>query len=240
VDEILRAATAAESLLRRGASEPALILYEELARARTRPCPEVVETSVAPAERLQHARSALRSLLHAELKGELAWARRVRVQVEWVISAIAVVGALAYAVALWLSPTEVSKGAHWTASSASNGPAISGELPRNRLFYSPPNFFFHTMAEHQPWVSIDLGRERVVSSVKITNRLDCCRERAREIIVDLGSDSNVRRRSLQHPKNETDFREWDVRFPPTKARFVRIRGTHDESFHLADVRIFGR
>jgi hypothetical protein len=71
------------------------------------------------------------------------------------------------------------------------------------------------------------------------NRLDCCRDRARDIVVELGADASTFQDAHQHPEGDVDFRQWEVRFPPTKARFVRIRGTRDECLHLADVRVFG-
>jgi hypothetical protein len=236
---IVRAAAAAESLLRRGASEPALILYEELARTCAGPCPDDLGMLVAPADRLERARRTLRNSLCDALQAELDWARGVFGLLNRLFAATVAIGVLAWAFVLLRSPTEISIGAHWTASSASNGPAISGELPRRRLFYSTPNYFFHTNAEHEPWIWIDLGRERVVTSVKITNRLDCCRDRARDLVVDLGTQTSDFRHAQTHPKGDPDFHEWEVRYPPTKARFVRIRGTRNESFHLADVRVFG-
>jgi hypothetical protein len=239
VQALLSGAVAAESLVRRGATEPALILYEELVRASGGSGADELGTLLAPTERLERARRTLRSVLHDELKSELEWARNVRVQVKRLVVAVAAFGVLLLAPLLMLSPTEVSKGAHWTASSAYDRGPTSGELPQRRLFYSAPMYFFHTLAEHEPWLQIDLARERVVSSVRITNRLDCCRERARDIVVELGIDAGTFSHSRRHPKEDKDFREWDVRFPPTRARFVRIRGTRDESLHLADVRIFG-
>jgi hypothetical protein len=240
LDGIVRAAAAAESLLRRGAREPALILYEELVRGCAGPGLEDVGALIAPAKRLERARHALRNSLHDALKAELDWARGVFARMKRFVAAVVAIGALAYALVFLLrSPTEISKGAHWTVSSASNGGGMSGDLPQRRFFYSIPNFFFHTNAEREPWLWIDLGRERSVTTVRITNRLDCCRDRARDIIVELADGAGFFQRSRQHPKEDRDFREWDVDFPPTKARFVRIRGTRDESLHLADVRAFG-
>ncbi len=225
--------------MRHGAREPALLLYEELARACAGPCRDGVAVPRGSKERLECARETISWWLRHELASELEWARCVLARLRRLASLAAACVAVAVAAALARAPSEISKGAHWTASSAFSGNPSSGELPRRRLFYATPNYFFHTNADREPWIVIDLGRARVVSSVEIRNRLDCCRERAREIAVELGQGGTAYRRVAQHAKGDTTFRDWEVRLPGVAARFVRVVGTPGECLHLADVRVFG-
>lgn len=215
------------------------MLYEELARACAGPCWDDGAAPRGAKERLECARRTISSWLRHELGSELEWTRYVLARLRFfALLAAACIGVVVAAV-LARAPSEVSKGAHWTASSAFSGNPSSGELPRRRLFYATPDYFFHTLGDREPWIVVDLGRERVVSSVEIRNRLDCCRERARKIAVELGRDGTVYRRVAQHRKEDTTFRDWEVRLPGIAARFVRVVGTPGECLHLADVRVFG-
>ncbi len=44
---------------------------------------------------------------------------------------------------------------------------------------------FHTTLEKDPWVEVDLGEERAISRVTVTNRVDCCQERAVPMVVSV-------------------------------------------------------
>lgn len=204
VKRVVHAAAAAESLLRCGHDDPALILYEQLART----CAGVSDDappSFDARERLALARRAVSRWLRAELGVELASARSLIGWSKRFVAALAAVAALAFAIEFVRSPVEVSKGARWAASSAIHGAQVSGELPRDRFFYVEPNYLFHTDREKEPWVLIDLGRERTVSSVELRNRLDCCRERARGVVIDLG-ESGAIVTVARHFEKDTDFR----------------------------------
>ncbi|HEX4335662.1 MAG TPA: discoidin domain-containing protein [Polyangiaceae bacterium] len=238
IDSVLRVATAAEELARSGAREPALILYRELSRSGV-PTDVALQRDATLDERIGAARAELARFLRAELCTELgrvqSFSSKLRLGV--------VVAALA-GIALALSTAshakgELSEGARWTASSHWDVNPASGVLPTHGFFFSPPAYFFHTLAEPEPWLSIDLGRERRVSSVSVENRLDGCRERERGIRVEVSTDGVAFERVASHPTSDTAFREWTSRFFPTKARYVRIVGTPNEMLHLSDVRIFG-
>ena len=67
-------------------------------------------------------------------------------------------------------------------------------LERNRLMWGPQlawkgsstpggTGFFHSQGEGKPWLRIKLNRAVVISSVTITNRLDCCGERLRNLEI---------------------------------------------------------
>ncbi len=51
---------------------------------------------------------------------------------------------------------------------------------------STTDIFFHTGEDEMPWLEIDLGEPRQISSLRIRNRRDCCPERAVPLSVELG------------------------------------------------------
>ena len=136
-------------------------------------------------------------------------------------------------------PKDIGGGARWTASSALDGNPRTGTLPEHGFFYSPTSYLFHTRYESRPTLSIDLGRERWITGVEIRNRLDCCRERARALAVEVSRDGQSFVALAWHPRHDKDFGEWRTSFAPRAARFVRILGK-DDPLHLAEVRSLGR
>ncbi len=48
--------------------------------------------------------------------------------------------------------------------------------------------FFSTKQERNPWGQVDLGANYALSEVRVTNRTDCCSERAGTLQVQLSTD----------------------------------------------------
>jgi hypothetical protein len=117
------------------------------------------------------------------------------------------------------------------ASSAAQGYAKTGRLGDVAAY----GVLFHTNQEREPWVEIDLAEERPVRAVEITNRYDCCKERALPLVLEIaGTD-----RQLHEVARVTDpFDEVTLELPgaPT-ARYVRLRVAGTTMFHLAAVRV---
>jgi hypothetical protein len=95
---------------------------------------------------------------------------------------------------------------------------------------------FHTTEENQPWYEVDLGAPQTIKSVTITNREDCCVERAVPLIVEVGDDQKTWKEVARVTEN---FREWDVSFNPVKARYVRLRVDRRSILHLIKVSVRG-
>jgi hypothetical protein len=112
LDSVLRTTEAAHELARKGAREPALILYEELARAGPWAASEPARAGRASLEeRLDRARSSLAEWLHAELDGELAptLAAINRTRMALVLSALVLV--IVPAVSAVRAPRDIGTGA---------------------------------------------------------------------------------------------------------------------------------
>lgn len=91
---------------------------------------------------------------------------------------------------------------------------------------------FHTENENSPWIEYDLGAPRTVKRVEVTNRLDCCGDRAAPLLVEVSTDhtswKEVARRDLE-------FIVWTASFPRTTARYVRLRVPRPTALHLKEI-----
>ncbi|MBC8132084.1 MAG: hypothetical protein H7X95_03815, partial [Deltaproteobacteria bacterium] len=50
------------------------------------------------------------------------------------------------------------------------------------------DIFFHTEPQESPWIDFDLGSVKSIRQVEVTNRSDCCAERAIPLIVEVSVD----------------------------------------------------
>jgi hypothetical protein len=94
--------------------------------------------------------------------------------------------------------------------------------------------FFHTQEEENPWVEIDLGKPESFSRIEVTNREDCCPERAVPMIVEVGDD---RQHWTEVAKRTETFRVWEAKFKTVKARYVRLRVPRYTALHLVKVAV---
>jgi hypothetical protein len=83
---------------------------------------------------------------------------------------------------------------------------------------------------------LDLQTVENVSAVRVDNRLNCCRERAVPLIMELSVDGvHWKRVAYQRAV----FASFTASFPKTKARYVRLRVDRRSAFHLLRVAVFG-
>jgi len=97
-----------------------------------------------------------------------------------------------------------------------------------------PDFFFHTREESNAWVEIDLGARMRFTEVRVINRRDCCFERAVPLILEVADQPEA---FHEIARRTSSFSSWLASFPPTEARYVRLRSTSRNSLHLAQVRV---
>jgi len=98
--------------------------------------------------------------------------------------------------------------------------------------------FFHTNEENRPWLEIDLGKPTSFARVVVTNREDCCQERAVPLIVEVSDDQKTWR---EVAKRTETFRAWDATFKATTARYLRLRVDQGRvAFHLVKVAVHAR
>jgi hypothetical protein len=95
--------------------------------------------------------------------------------------------------------------------------------------------FFHTREEDSPWVEIDLGSPQSIARVSVSNREDCCGERAVPLVVEVGDDQ---KQWKQVARAQDQFRDWEASFDAVKARYVRLRVDRRSTLHLVRVSVW--
>lgn len=97
------------------------------------------------------------------------------------------------------------------------------------------NILFHTAEEPSPWFEIDLGAPTTFSHVFLRNRDDCCEDRAVPLVVEVSDD----RRGWQQVARQADvFDDVLISFPPTTARYVRLRVNRSSALHLMQASVY--
>jgi hypothetical protein len=96
------------------------------------------------------------------------------------------------------------------------------------------DLFVHTHQEESPWVRIDLQGPQKFSSITVTNRRDCCEERAVPLILETGNDGV---HFMKVAEQRTPFAEWKAKFPAVTARYVRARVPRNTMLHLARIEV---
>lgn len=96
---------------------------------------------------------------------------------------------------------------------------------------------FHTAEELGPWAEVDLGRVVTISRVEVTNRKDCCSERANPMTIKVSRDGQV---YTLVGRREGPFSVYTARFAPTEARFVRLTVEKRTWLHLERISVFAR
>lgn len=96
------------------------------------------------------------------------------------------------------------------------------------------DIFFHTLEERNPWLEIDLGKPTSFSLVEVTNRSDCCPDRAVPLVIEVGNDQTQWR---EVARRRDTFSKWRAEFAPTTARYVRLRVTRRSLLHLEKVAV---
>ena len=113
------------------------------------------------------------------------------------------------------------------------------------------DFAFHTTAEANPWVEIDLGRELSVTGARILNRTDVGQpgqDRAATLRVSVSSDGKTWTEVWKAERGEPqwEFPIMDYRagahVPGRNARYLRLelKPAKSEHFHLRQVEVWGK
>ena len=162
------------------------------------------------------ARQQPLSQRHLDIRRRTRWAMLLLV-----VSLVPVGGWLAYDRS---EVGNVALGKRWTASSQSQGMALSGTLTN-----SAKHFFFHTSGQEQPWIEIDLGEPTRVSRLVVVNRDDCCQNRALPLVLEASADHAEWRELARRTQS---FDTWRASFDPATARWVRLRASNVGVLHL--------
>lgn len=163
---------------------------------------------------------------------ERLWYRRLRrLSIPIVAIAVAAVG-IAYGLERWERARDIARDRPWVASS--HWPQPGCPSPAQECSSSPA-YFFSTVEQNDPWVEFDLGSPQPVSGFSITNRLDCCSDRAIPLIIEVSTDHTQWKEVARRTE---DFHAWKGSFRSTKARWVRLRVPRLSFLHLSRVRLF--
>jgi len=131
-----------------------------------------------------------------------------------------------------LFPRDLAARASWVASSFVPPNPLSGVGPATDRH----DLFFHTTISDHPWIEIDLGARRVIRSLLIENRRDCCRERALPLNFEIFDEGMDQWRVVAQRRSA--FEVWTRSFPAVRARRVRVRLAASGILHLRRISLY--
>jgi F5/8 type C domain len=124
---------------------------------------------------------------------------------------------------------------------ATTGPDLAAGKPWHVSSTNPSvpkasdhEYLFHTEEEENPWFEIDLKAPTQFAKVEVTNRRDCCPERAAPAIIEVSDDQ---KRWKEVSRRADSYSKWTAKFAPVTARYVRIRVPRRSTLHLASVAV---
>jgi hypothetical protein len=190
------------------------------------------EQQAATAARLHtFAERLIEPLVAPQRAQERLWVRRV----QWLLAALAVLIVLGLFAKSWKDKHDLTHdlaaSASWTTSSQHD--ECSCPSPAQSCA-ACPNFFFHTLADKQPWIVFDLHQVQTLSAVVVENRRDCCGERAVPLVVQVSAD---RKHWKTVATRKDEFDTWRADFPTEQARWVKLYVSRSDYLHLARVRL---
>ena len=106
--------------------------------------------------------------------------------------------------------------------------------------YQNNGFAFHTTAESNPWIVIDLQQAYSLTRLEIVNRRDDPNAlgRAKTLTVWVSTSADGPWTPLWAARDAQQ--QWDIELPsPVPARFVKLGLREQAIFHLFSVKIFG-
>jgi len=94
---------------------------------------------------------------------------------------------------------------------------------------------FHTLDGGQQWVVLDLGKVHKFNKIVVYNRPDGFEERAVPLKIEVSND-NVNYKQVAERKETFD--KWAAKGLHTEGRYVRLKNTPPNFFHLAEVEVY--
>ncbi len=171
--------------------------------------------------------------LEAEDRARLArLKRRLTLMAVGICLGASIAGGLAYGVSRLLRPNNLLAGKPWVASSK----ALECHPDQHDCGGWKTDIFFHTKLEPSPWVRFDFGAPTTFSSLSIRNRQDMGLDRCVPMSVEVSDDAVTWREVAQRKEA---FTVWSPSFPPTTARYLRLRVVGRSTwFHLVGVEAY--
>lgn len=131
---------------------------------------------------------------------------------------------------------EVAQGRTYALSSAYDGVESGIVQPSG-------DFFFHTNVGPNQFIQIDLDAQRDVQEITLSNRLDSCFDRARNLFVIISDTPDYADGDTFSVPFSDEFlqgKEQDCAFwiPPSRGRFVTIVSSVETALHFSDIKIY--
>jgi hypothetical protein len=99
----------------------------------------------------------------------------------------------------------------------------------------PDTLGFHTMDGGNQWVVIDLGKVQKFDKIVVYNRPDGFEERAVPLKVEVSKDNQNYK---QIAERRESFDKWTVKGLHAEGRYIRMKNTPPNFFHLAEVEVY--
>ena len=99
----------------------------------------------------------------------------------------------------------------------------------------PDTLGFHTMDGGQQWVVIDLGKVHKFDKIVVYNRPDGFEDRAVPLKIEVSPDNM---NYTQVAERKESFDKWTAKGLHAEARYVRLKNTPPNFFHLAEVEVY--
>jgi hypothetical protein len=99
----------------------------------------------------------------------------------------------------------------------------------------PDTLGFHTLEGAQQWVVIDLGKVCKIKKIVVYNRPDGYEERAVPLKVEVSKDNQT---YTQVAERKETFDKWTARRLHAEARYIRMKNTPPNFFHLGEVEVY--
>ncbi len=213
------------------ASKPGLLTGPEGGALQRLLFDSSVEPSAAQTERLrevhleflEYAETAFRRVQQLRI-------RRVRSLGGSLLLGIFLVVAGSWGLSALTAPPNLARGNAWRTSST----GLECKPKEHKCGGIRTDIFFHTNNEQDPWFELDLGSPLTFSAMTIRNRTDMGVARAVPMVVEVTDDHVTWREVIRRVE---PFSTWTPVFPPTTARFVRLRVMKKTWFHLEDVEV---
>jgi hypothetical protein len=190
-----------------------------------------VETEQCARELGGVARRLLQQLPNAQVQEERLIAQRLTRLGGLVVLAVLVAIGVSRLLGGLVARGDLAANKPWTTSSSSD---VACTSPAQRCD-AVKGFFFHTQEEKQPWFQLDLQRPWTISRLSISNRQDCCQERAVPLVVEVSRDGKEWQEAA---RRKEAFDVWTPEFDPIAARYVRLRVGKRSILHLSEVQVF--
>lgn len=129
-----------------------------------------------------------------------------------------------------LRPPNFAAGKPWRASTSYAGLDARTQICEGKQ----TSLIFHTLDEASPWWEVDLVKPRSISRVSVTNRSDCCADRAVPLAVEVSLD---RENWAEVARRNEVFSVWEAKFSHRPARYVRLRALRKTILHFENVAV---